>query len=281
MRLKVEHTTTFSYDQPIVESASEVRLLPIELPGVLHGLSFALNVEPTVRIGQHQDYFGNAVHHFSILAPHVSLTITAVSEVVTGLAPSAPEITDPIRLIDFTLGSRYVLLDEAERRFVQDLDQTLPHLDLAEAIGRQINTTFVYEQGVTDISSTSHEVMELRRGVCQDFAHVMIAACRSLGMPARYISGYLYGGPETEILDRASHAWCEVYVGPEIGWRGFDPTHNTIFTDERYVRVAVGRDYADAAPVRGTFRGNARETLDVRVRVVALDPTTAPASPMA
>ena len=269
MRLHIEHHTSFAYDQPIVESASELRLQPVDLPDRLRVERFLLTIDPPTPINHHLDYFGNHVHAFTILESHARVTIIATSDVQTGLASGSPVEEDPLRLADLLLPSRFVVVDAAMRRFVAPIANGSSPIAKAEALAQLINGSLIYETGVTDVSSTSHQVLDLGRGVCQDFAHLMLAGCRVLDIPARYISGYLYGGPETETHDRASHAWCEIYGGPAVGWVGFDPTHDTIMVDERYVRIGSGRDYGDVAPVRGTYRGNAHESLSVSVRVVA------------
>jgi len=115
------------------------------------------------------------------------------------------------------------------------------------------------------------DVLEIKRGVCQDFAHLMITICRCLGLPTRYVSGYLYGGESDGDQEGASHAWCEVFCGPDKGWVGFDPTHSTLLVNERYIKIGTGRDYADVTPVRGTYRGNAHEVLKVIVRVTSVN----------
>jgi transglutaminase-like putative cysteine protease len=132
-----------------------------------------------------------------------------------------------------------------------------------------IYTSCAYEPGSTGISTTADAVLAERRGVCQDFAHLLIALCRSLGLPARYVSGYLYDAKLPPGAIVASHAWAEVFL-EQRGWLGLDPTHNRT-TGPDYVRVAVGRDYADATPARGVFQGGAHETLEVRVRVRAAE----------
>jgi transglutaminase-like putative cysteine protease len=123
--------------------------------------------------------------------------------------------------------------------------------------------------GSTDISTTPDVVLAGRRGVCQDFAHLLIALCRSLGLPARYVSGYLHNTHKPADAILASRAWTEVFLGGR-GWLGLDPTHNRA-TGALYTRVAIGRDYADAAPVRGIYQGDAKETLEVRVRMRAAE----------
>ena len=139
----------------------------------------------------------------------------------------------------------------------------------AVAICRFIHTEFKYEQFSTDVHTGSSEVLELRRGVCQDFAHVMIGMCRAWKIPARYVSGYLYNGPADHLTGaQASHAWCEVYL-PGLGWRALDPTNNQP-ADERYIRLAVGRDYADVAPIKGYYKGTKDKRMQVEVSVELL-----------
>jgi transglutaminase-like putative cysteine protease len=136
-----------------------------------------------------------------------------------------------------------------------------------EALGeltREINRRFVYQPNVTNVSSTVADLVELGKGVCQDFAHIWIAACRAAGIPARYVSGYLYTGDHRQ--PQASHAWAEAWL-PEAGWLAYDPTNPAGGVGEGYVRVAIGRDYRDVPPTRGIFRGSASETLSVDVRV--------------
>ena len=134
---------------------------------------------------------------------------------------------------------------------------------------RWIHDEFEYESGVTSVHTHPEEVFSIRRGVCQDFTHVMIAMCRSVGVPARYASGYLYNGPRDHLVGaQASHAWCAVYL-PGGGWIGFDPT-NANLADERYVKVAVGRDYSDVAPVVGSYVGGSQVRMEVLVSVEKL-----------
>ncbi len=273
MILKVEHTTIFEYDSPIYETATEVRLHPDTSPlSPQRCASFKLQVEPPATIFDYTDFYGNVVNHFNILQSHKKVKILATSVVDTGNGQSRAGDDEEILLTDFTGESRYVHFDQGIREFTSMFTTLEDKCQLAEHICREINGTFVYEPGVTDVHSTSAVVMALGRGVCQDFAHVMLAACRYLSIPARYVSGYLYGGGSTpDDRDEASHAWCEVFCGKEKGWVGMDPTHKTLFADERYIKIGSGRDYSDVPPVRGTYKGNAQEKLGVSVRVSAME----------
>jgi transglutaminase-like putative cysteine protease len=272
MKLRVEHTTVFEYDGPAYETATEVRLKPYEQPDSFQRcLDFNLEVIPQARITHYTDFYGNIVHYFNLLHSLQRLEIKATSIVLTGPGRTPASRNDEAFLQDFLVESRYVRFDDAVSAMAERYARIDSPSEAAKAISAAIFEEFTYEPGVTDVHSTSQEVMALRRGVCQDFAHVMIAICRRLGTPARYVSGYLYGGEHTEEHDRASHAWCEVYCGEKNGWIAFDPTHRTLLVDERYIRIGTGRDYADVTLVRGTFKGNAKEKLAATVRVQAVD----------
>jgi len=272
MILKVEHATLFEYDSPIYETATEVRLHPSNNHAAPQRCaSFKLQVDPPATIFEYTDFYGNCVNHFNLLQSHKRVKIVATSVVETGIGNTSAADDEDIFLMDFSGESRYVHFDPAVRDFTTCFATNTGSAQLAESICRHINESFIYEPGVTDVHSTSAVVMALGRGVCQDFAHIMLATCRYLGVPARYVSGYLFGGSTPDGRDEASHAWCEVYCGKEKGWIGMDPTHSTLFVDDRYIKIGSGRDYGDVPPVRGTFKGNATEKLSVAVKVSSMD----------
>ncbi|RXK81621.1 transglutaminase family protein [Chlorobaculum sp. 24CR] len=273
MILKVEHSTLFEYEEPIYETATEVRLHPASAVGSQQCASFNLQITPPAAIFDYTDYYGNRVHHFNILQSHKRVQIIATSVVETAAQPETGQFTeDEILLLDLLAESHYVRFDPAIQALAARFREIGEPCRQATEICRHINDTFLYEPGATDVHSTSAVVMALGRGVCQDFAHIMLAACRHLGLPARYVSGYLYGGGSTpEGQDEASHAWCEVWCGTETGWTGFDPTHKTLFVDDRYIKIGTGRDYGDVPPVRGTYKGTSAEKLGVSVRVSSLE----------
>jgi transglutaminase-like putative cysteine protease len=256
MWLTVEHTTTFSYEEPITEAYTELRLKPVHRDGQRCS-SFVLTTEPRgTTVEEYVDRFGNSVHHFDVLEAHERLAVTTRSEVWT-----VPEFVDagvlsPLDRWDLLGPSRYVPTDDR-----------LGELGAAatDAIGlmHAVRTEMTYERGTTNVHTTAAEALADGRGVCQDFAHVMIGACRARGLPARYVSGYLYEPANGGAGE--SHAWVDVHVG-DAGWLSLDPTHDTT-QSERHVRVAVGRDYADVPPSRGVYKGNADETLEVAVSI--------------
>jgi transglutaminase-like putative cysteine protease len=273
MILKVEHSTIFDYEEPIYETATEVRLHPASDTGSQQCANFSLHVSPPATVFEYTDFYGNKVHHFNILQSHKQVRIFATSVIETFSRPQTdPFEEDEILLLDFLAESRYVHFDASIRPLADKFAEIEEPCRKATEICRHINDSFRYEPGVTDVHSTSAVVMALGRGVCQDFAHIMLSVCRILGLPARYVSGYLYGGGSTpEGRDEASHAWCEVYCGNEQGWTGFDPTHKTLVVDDRYIKIGTGRDYGDVPPVRGTYKGTSAEKLSVAVRVSALE----------
>jgi transglutaminase-like putative cysteine protease len=268
MLLRVEHTTEFDYDGPIAEAYTELRLRPRE-GGGQHCSSFRLATEPpVVRVREYRDQFGNDVLHFDVLESHDRLVVTAVSEVMTpesfGNGRYAPT---PLELHDYLHATSYAPFAERVQDFTARYARSGGGAARAHALMAGVRGELVYEPGATDVQTRADEVLALGRGVCQDFAHVLLAACRCVGIPARYVSGYLYD-PTLEGDSAASHAWVDVW-DEERGWVALDPTHDREQT-AAYVRVAVGRDYTDVPPTRGVYKGAAIETLSVRVGLQAL-----------
>jgi transglutaminase-like putative cysteine protease len=271
MVIEVIHETHFNYDAPVVESTMEMRLGPLS-DAYQRVLGFALSVEPHARILSFVDGFANSVHFCSVLPIHSHLTLRAVSTIETramdpfqqaGQAATPLDSVDAWPYLQFHGPVDCVgAVDELADRFrVSDERDSMQCL---VALMSEIHDTFEYEPAVTTVKSTVSDVLLLKKGVCQDFAHVMIAACRAMRMPARYASGYIFNDPGSKARGvGASHAWCEVFV-PDLGWRGFDPT-NKLVASEGHVKVAVGRDYTDVPPTRGIHRGLAEEHIDVQV----------------
>ena len=272
MKFEINHRTVFIYASPVHDSFNEARLQPFnnELQTVD---SFLLKVLPAARLQHHYDFYSNTVHRFEITEPHSTLTIESQLRVTTKL-PAWPAKTDspfPLarigeavrepRLFDFLQESHYVELSPDVWRLA--VDATVGVTDTwqaALAILQFIYTHFKYESHSTNVRTHMREVLQERRGVCQDFAHVMIGLCRALRIPALYVSGYL----ATEVAS-ATHAWVEILI-PGHGWIGLDPTHNRP-VDDTYVKIAVGRDYADVPPVAGNYKGTTERKLEVKVDV--------------
>jgi transglutaminase-like putative cysteine protease len=269
MKLQIEHQTSFTYEQPVREAIGEARLRPRDEAGQ-RCLSFRITTDPTTPINQVIDRFGNLVHCYSVLPPHTHHVVVATSVVETSATPLL--YAAPLSLIeqrDFLSTSRFVpRTGELDAFAHQHAPAGATAEQAALALNMAIYTNCEYQPGSTDISTTADGVLAGRRGVCQDFAHLLIALCRCLELPARYVSGYLHDVAQVPDAIVASHAWAEVFLEGR-GWLGLDPTHNRT-TGPNYVRVALGRDYADATPVRGVYTGGAHETLEVQVRIRAL-----------
>jgi transglutaminase-like putative cysteine protease len=210
------------------------------------------------------DLRGNDVRYVDILQPHERLVVSAASLVLT-----APALVDdqrelsPLERVDYLGPTRYVPRTEAVRGLAAPCLASGDANATACAVLRAVKGALTYTKGITDVTTTAEEALTLGRGVCQDYAHLMLAACRCLGLPARYVSGYLYDPkPGSEA---APHAWVDVFLDGR-GWLSLDPTHGVEQT-ERHIRVAVGRDYGEVTPTRGVYTGNATETLAIAVTV--------------
>ena len=282
MLLEIRHVTQYHYERPVRESLMERWMQPQK--GARQRLvSFDLDIDPAAQVFSYADSFGNAVYHFDVPQPHDKLTIIARSAVETEAPAELPLHLDMgewdrmksefVRgeCFDFLRPHGFVRTTEMLERFIVDHDlDALRRQDPLSAL-RRLNETlyqaFDYEPGVTDADSPIDLALEARRGVCQDFAHIMLAICRAWGLPARYVSGYLF--TDRDAGDRsdpdATHAWVEVFL-PSLRWVGFDPTNNML-TGERHVAVAVGRDYGDVTPSRGVYKGDSDSQLAVGVSV--------------
>jgi len=267
-RFEIVHTTRFEYSAPISETVMELRLKPPDGQGQ-RCLDFKLEVSPRVELRRFQDGYGNLAHYFNLLRDHERLRVTSHSLVETG----AGDGKGPGRgggLVEDFLRFRSPVLDvPAVRRLARPFSLTDlesgPAVEAAlDALTVAISRDFTYDPAVTTVYSAVDEVLRLRAGVCQDFAHLFLAAARALGVPARYVSGYIYVPGEGGVTVGASHAWAEAWI-PGRGWLGYDATH-PIRASENHVRVAVGRDYRDAAPTRGVYVGAASGTMQVNVR---------------
>jgi transglutaminase-like putative cysteine protease len=277
MKLHVIHRTRYDYPAAVIESFNETRLQPTSTDGQVCN-SFLLKVLPSTRLSHYLDFYFNCVHFFEIPEAHTSLTIetSAVVTTISRLLPLDLQTTLLSQMgpclameqcYDFLQSSKFVEIDSSVWRLA--VDATMGEEDAWQAslkVMHFIHTDFEYEPEATTVNTPIAEAIGKRKGVCQDFTHIMLGMCRSLKIPARYVSGYLYNGPLDELEGaQASHAWCEVYI-PEHGWRALDPT-NDQQADERYIKVAVGRDYGDIVPVQGTYRGAGAKKMTVEVNV--------------
>ena len=287
MFYSIRHITRFRYSNPVRETVMELKMQPrSESAQALR--NFQIATLPRAQLYAYTDHFGNAVYHFNVLREHAELRIEAQSVVEVSHAPPLPPAADSLEWqrynglnlraehYDLLETSAFICPSPELTRFVAAHKLQRPEGDTLTAL-KKLNAliygAFDYEVGVTQVHSPIAQALAQGRGVCQDFAHIMIAIARSWGIPARYVSGYLYHRRQDKDRsgDDATHAWVEAYL-PSFGWVGLDPTNN-IMAGERHIRVAVGRDYADVPPTRGTFKGGAESELGVAVTV---EPTSAP-----
>jgi transglutaminase-like putative cysteine protease len=272
--------TRFRYKQPVSESIMETRMHP-RSDHSQHCLSFSLSVSPRCRVFSYRDHYGNNVQHFDIPGDHEQLVIVAESlveqhipmDIPAFLAPEAWSALDAMvaegdygeMLLPSTFAQPTpALLEMAKKLNVVRRDDPLM---VVHELNKSIYEYFEYVPRSTRVDSPIDEAIASHKGVCQDFAHTMIALLRHIGIPARYVSGYLYRGrgDHDRSLPDASHAWVEVLL-PQLNWVGLDPT-NDLIAYNRHIRTAVGRDYADVPPTHGVFRGKTESELYVAVHV--------------
>lgn len=259
----------------------EVRKQP-RTEGAQRNLSFDLLVSPKTRIMQYRDYLGNTVHHFTVPGKHTQLQIIADARVETGPAPGLPGNLFPAAWDELdsivSSGDYWEFLGPSDfakpSPLLGELAESLnivrrdDPLSMLAEVNRSIYRSFDYVPKSTKVDSPIDEALKVKRGVCQDFAHVMIALVRQyLRVPCRYVSGYLFHGrfDHDRSVDGATHAWVEALI-PGYGWIGLDPTNN-LLAGERHIRTAIGRDYSDVPPTLGVFKGNAKSELYVAVQV--------------
>lgn len=280
MTFRSQHTTAYRYHEPVSICHNEVHLRP--RAGAHQSVLWSdLSVDPAPEhTVSRKDYFGNDVAYFAIHEPHQTLTITAVSVVEVlafnppAEAPEWEEVRDSVRehggagtleAFQYVFDSPFA---KTGAHFAEFARPSFPArrsvLEGAVDLRRRIHREFRYAPQATTISTTTDEVLAARQGVCQDFAHVMIAVLRSIGLPVRYVSGYLRSGPKT-VGAEASHAWVSVYCGDD-GWIDMDPT-NDVNPREGHITLAWGRDYGDVTPVRGVALGGGEQEVSVTVRV--------------
>jgi transglutaminase-like putative cysteine protease len=299
-RLLVRHTTRYTYDRPVARSTHRLHLRPItdlRQSCVEHKLSVSAHTSPVIEF---EDVFGNRCCRFDINEPYSELTVTAESTVdvvdldpfafaSVPIRPSFPLVWMPAERLMLNAYLQPVELPDTQLKEIYDFAMSFVEQnshDLMEtlfAINLAIYRDFKYVPGCTTLKTSAFDVLMTRQGVCQDFANLFIAMARMLGIPARYVVGYIHTGNngQNRVGADASHAWVQLYI-PNVGWKGFDPTNGTL-PHLDHVRVAYGRHYRDTSPLSGTLYSPANESLAVDVEVQELMPvgTALPAAPPA
>lgn len=261
MLLHIHHETTYRYERPVKQSVQSLRLTPRTEAGQ-RVLSWALHAPG--RRSQQVDAHGNIMHLLTLDDPHdeivVTVTGTVETEAVEGASASDRGRLSPLVYLPET---RLTVADEALRDFAHRHASATPDRGSVLRLAEAVRETMDYVPGVTAVSDTAAQAFSLGRGVCQDHAQVMIASCRAVGVPARYVSGYLLTDRDEHI---ASHAWVDVWLADGACWFAVDVTNGRAGGDS-HCRLAVGRDYLDACPVRGVRRGGGNEAMSAHVAV--------------
>jgi transglutaminase-like putative cysteine protease len=276
-QFKIHHVTRYTYEVPVRDSANQIILIPVkdEYQSVLKQ-DLSITGEPAVDI--YKDYYGNEVGSFTFADAHTELTIDSKIEVVTKARP-LPVDTAPkeeqwnslqafryqVPFIDFLKQESCEAVDEIKRDTQVGQYLQVTPLTAAQKLNEYVYREFQYIKGVTSVETTPDEIWKLKAGVCQDFAHILLVMLRMTSIPARYVSGYVCPNRNGMRGEGATHAWVEAYI-PNYGWLGLDPTNNC-FVNDLHVRLAVGRNFSDCSPVKGTYKGTSNHNLEVGVSV--------------
>lgn len=285
---RISHVTTYSYDSPVRVCHNLVMLTP-RSDWVVKPLSHRVTVKPhPVVLNRREDYFGNTLHAFSIEENHRQLTVTASGRVEVNYDPLPPAERSPswelvrdavvsqsdprwLEACQFRFNSQRIVIAAQFADYARaSFGRNRPILEGALELTQRIHRDYAYDPTATHVHTPTEEAFELRRGVCQDFSHIQIACLRSLGLSARYVSGYLRTHPpagQARLVGAdQSHAWVSVYCGQQLGWVDLDPTNNQLCHID-HIPLAWGRDYNDVVPIRGVFLGGGRHTIHVSVDV--------------
>lgn len=276
-KFKIRHITKYTYENMVRDSANQIMLYPIKDSHqqiIQHNISITGN--PMVDV--YFDPYGNQVGTFTHAKPHNELIIDSRLIVETFPHPAADDSTpqelqwlelatlkQQLEFVDFLRQERYESFAEVEGVIETERYKNYTPLATAKHFCDYIYKNFEYKKGITTVESTIDEVWKLRSGVCQDFAHILLVMLRNINIPARYVSGYICPKKNGMRGEGATHAWVEAYI-PFYGWLGLDPTNNSV-AGEAHVRLAVGKNFLDCSPVKGTYRGTSNHTLDVAVSV--------------
>jgi transglutaminase-like putative cysteine protease len=289
MKYNLKHKTTYVYTNNVHNYQSILCLQPLNSDKQICS-NFKIEIEPKPsKIYSRKDYFGNIQHYFSINEPHKLLKVVVSSEIEVlknqvkpynpisceeAIAKFKTDESLKIEVLQYLLPSQFINWDDEIKSFAETC--IVPSLSLFEAVLdliKKIHAEFQFKSGATNVNTPLKTVLKERKGVCQDFSHLAIASLRSVGIPAKYVSGYIEtlppkGKPKLEGSD-ASHAWISVYI-PEMGWCEFDPTNNMI-PQQRHIITAYGRDFADVSPLKGIIFGSGDHKVKVEVDVIPIE----------
>ncbi len=272
---KIHHVTKYSYNRPVKESVNQIRIYPIA-SDVQEILQHEVNITTDPDLFFFIDYWGNRCADFSLLQSHKELTIdsrmivrTMGQDFITVVDSNWDELAENVQenfyLLELTRPDE-IKVNTALQEIIDSFqfkEKTI--MQMVEACSGYIFKEFKYIKGITNIETTVDEILEHRSGVCQDFAHVLLQLLRIMGIPSRYVSGYICPNKNGMRGEGATHAWVEAWI-PKLGWTGIDPTNN-VWATTHHVKLAAGRNFNDCTPMKGTFKGIAKQTLSVYVSV--------------
>ena len=276
-RVRVVHSTGFAYKSAVTSSYNEARLTP-RSDNRQNVIVNRVETVPATRAYRYTDYWGTAVTAFDLHAPHEELEVSGSSVVETeaGERPSKQATWDDLKSEDIRdrydemlSNTKYVPRNRGLVATARRLTKGMTPEEAVETVARYVYDEMEYVPGTTGVHTTAVDAWNERKGVCQDYAHLTLLMLRGLGIPSRYVSGYLHPKPDAvinKVVEGQSHAWIETWTG---GWWGFDPTNNTMIT-EQHVSVGAGRDYSDVSPLKGIYTGGGATDLDVIVEITRL-----------
>ncbi len=276
-RFIIQHITKYTYPEPVRDSANQIMLFPLKDEyQEIQSQKIIITGEPFIEV--FHDYYGNEIGSFTNIMPHTELRIESTISVLTRprLFPLDDHEThvqwehlDQIKyilpFIDFLKQENFQALEEVKAIADAGFYNTVSVYTAVQQLNEYVYKNFNYIKGITTVETTLDEIWELKAGVCQDFAHILLVMLRIMCIPARYVSGYVCPHDHNLRGEGATHAWVEAYI-PFYGWLGVDPTNNCIVND-LHVRLAIGRSFSDCSPVKGTYKGTAKQTLEVGVSV--------------
>ena len=275
--IEIKHVTRYIYDSPVRDSANQIILFPIQ-DEYQEVLKQDITITGNPLVDKHVDYYGNEVGSFTYIEPHMDMTISSKISVntkhknlpVNDIFPGQQwedlkRLQNMVPYIDFLKQEYFEGLSELKAIVEAEKSKDDTPYQVALRFCQYVYDNFDYIKGVTTVDTTLDEIWKIRSGVCQDFAHLLTEMLRLVGIPSRYVSGYICTGQNGMRGEGATHAWAEAYI-PDYGWLGLDPTNNCI-ANETHVRLAVGRNFSDCSPVKGVYKGTARHKLEVGVSV--------------
>jgi transglutaminase-like putative cysteine protease len=274
---KIKHITRYSYSSTVIDCTNQIMLYPI-VDSLLEVRDHQIKISHDPQVETFVDYFGNHIGVFSVIKPHSELLIESVANVITKPTVLPVDdmnvheqwefvrtLKDHTTYMDFMVPETFNSYEEVKNILSEIVSEEKTPMQNAILLSEYVYNNFTYQKGITSVETKTEDVWELKAGVCQDFAHILLVFLRMFGIPSRYVSGYICPKDKEMRGEGATHAWAEAYI-PNYGWLGLDPTNNCIVNDQ-HVRLATGRNFADCTPVKGTYKGSGEHTLEVSVEI--------------